>query len=103
MSMHSFIIVQGILEKAKADYLMSRIDKKTVYKWSERFVVAVFFIGLAMRLILGEVDDHLRDSYVLWWDPVGFACIIGMGVFGALRRIKYKRGKLEAANGEQCT
>ena len=79
---------------------MARIDREAALRWSARAVVALFVAGISVRFLLGELNGPLQDSYVLWWDPVGFACIIGMGAFGFARRVKHKRSQREAGNGQ---
>ena len=79
---------------------MDLVNRDTALKWLARVVVAIFFVGISVRILLGRLDEPLHDSYVLWWDPVGYACLVGMGAFGFARRVRQKR-ELRETNSRQ--
>lgn len=94
------IIAQGKQLSRVTELFMTRIDRGTILKWSERVVVSLFVAGIAVRILLGRVSGSLADEYELWWNPVAFVCIVGMGVFGYARRVKRKRRIQEGDNRE---
>ena len=79
---------------------MLHVDRRTVLKWSERAVVSLFFVGIAVRILLGRVNGAVADEYELWWDPVAFVCLVGMGAFGYARQVKRRRRLKEESNRE---
>lgn len=63
-----------------------------------RTVAALFFAGVATRIILGRFNVLLADEYELWWDPVGFACIVGMAILGVVHQVTSKRRERKAGD-----